>query len=95
MRRTKEAVLELPEKVYRTHEVDLERNQREMYDKVREQLYLEITSLNGAEIIDNLENILKRMLRLVEIASSRFHRRGSERCSARLDGNSFSFSATR
>jgi SWI/SNF-related matrix-associated actin-dependent regulator of chromatin subfamily A-like protein 1 len=70
MRRTKEAVLELPEKIYRTHEVDLERSQREMYDKVREQLYLEITSLDGAAIIDNVENILKRMLRLVEIASN-------------------------
>jgi len=70
MRRTKEAVLELPEKIYRTHEVSLEKAQREMYDTLRDQLYIEITSLDGAQVTDHSENILKRMLRLVEIASN-------------------------
>lgn len=70
MRRTKDKVLELPEKIYLTHEVQLEKRQREMYDKLRDQLYLEITSMEGARISDDAENMLKRMLRLVEIASN-------------------------
>jgi SNF2 family DNA or RNA helicase len=70
MRRTKDTVLELPEKIYKTHEVRLEKRQREMYDTLREQLYLEITSMDGKRIGDDAENILKRMLRLVEIASN-------------------------
>ena len=70
IRRTKEAVLELPEKTYQTHEVCLEDRQRQMYDKLREQLYLEIATLDGEQVIDDAGNILKRMLRLVEIASN-------------------------
>lgn len=70
IRRTKEAVLELPEKVYQTHEVCLEERQRQMYDKLRDQLCIEITTLDGEQVVDDAENILKRMLRLVEIASN-------------------------
>ncbi len=70
MRRTKDAVLELPEKIYKTHEVRLEKRQREMYDTLRERLYLEITNMDGEHVADDAENILKRMLRLVEIASN-------------------------
>jgi SNF2 family DNA or RNA helicase len=70
MRRTKKAVLELPEKIYQTHEVSLEEKQRQMYDGLRKQLYLEITTLDGEQVVDDAENILKRMLRLVEIASN-------------------------
>ncbi len=41
-----------------------------MYDELRNRLCLEITTLVGEQIIDDAENILKRMLRLVEIASN-------------------------
>jgi SNF2 family DNA or RNA helicase len=70
MRRTKNTTLELPEKVYKTHEVPLEKRQREMYDALRSQLFLEVTSMDGDQVIDDAENLLKRMLRLVEIASN-------------------------
>jgi SWI/SNF-related matrix-associated actin-dependent regulator 1 of chromatin subfamily A len=70
IRRKKDAVLELPEKTYETHEVRLEERQRQMYDALREQLYLEITTLDGDQVIDEAGNLLKRMLRLVEIASN-------------------------
>ena len=70
IRRTKKAVLELPEKIYQTHEVCLEKRQRQMYDKLRDQLYLEITRLDGEQVVDDAENILKRILRLVQIASN-------------------------
>ena len=59
MRRTKKAVLELPEKIYQTHEVSLEEKQRQMYDGLRKQLYLEITTLDGEQVVDDAENILK------------------------------------
>jgi SNF2 family DNA or RNA helicase len=70
MRRRKNEVLELPEKTFETHEVSLESTQQIMYDRLRQELQLEITNLAGDQIIDNAENILKRMLRLVEIASN-------------------------
>lgn len=41
-----------------------------LYDKLRDQLYLEITTLDGEQVVDDAENILKRILRLVEIASN-------------------------
>jgi SWI/SNF-related matrix-associated actin-dependent regulator of chromatin subfamily A-like protein 1 len=70
IRRLKDDVLELPSKIYKTIQVDLEPQQREMYDQLRNQLYLEIVNLDGQEVIDNAENILKRLLRLVQIASN-------------------------
>jgi SNF2 family DNA or RNA helicase len=70
MRRIKENVLELPEKTFKTVEVTLEKRQREMYDELRERLYLEIINQDGQQVTDNAENILKRMLRLVEISSN-------------------------
>ncbi len=70
MRRLKENVLQLPEKTYKTIEVELEPHQREMYDSLRQQLFLEIQNQDGQTVIDDAENILKRMLRLVEIASN-------------------------
>lgn len=70
MRRAKNDVLELPTKTYKTIQVTLEPAQREMYDRLRSQLYLEIVNLEGQQVIDNAENILKRLLRLVQIASN-------------------------
>lgn len=70
MRRLKDDVLELPAKTYKTIQVTLEPAQREMYDKLRSQLYLEIVNLDGQQVIDDAENILKRLLRLVQIASN-------------------------
>jgi SNF2 family DNA or RNA helicase len=70
IRRTKDSVLELPEKTYQTHEVRLEERQRQLYDTLRDQLCLEITALSGEQVLDNAENILKRILRLVQVASN-------------------------
>lgn len=70
IRRTKKAALELPAKIFETHNVPLEEGQRGMYDILRDQLCLEVTTLDGDRVIDDADNILKRMLRLVEIASN-------------------------
>ncbi len=70
MRRLKDDVLELPAKTYKAIQVELEPLQREMYDRLRSQLYLEIVNLDGQQVIDDSENILKRLLRLVQISSN-------------------------
>lgn len=70
IRRIKDDVLELPEKTFKTIQISLEENQRRMYDTLRDQLYLEIVDLDGQQVTDDAQNILKRMLRLVEIASN-------------------------
>jgi SWI/SNF-related matrix-associated actin-dependent regulator of chromatin subfamily A-like protein 1 len=70
MRRLKEDVLELPDKIYKAIQVTLEPVQRDMYDLMRNQLYLEIETLDGQQVVDDAENVLKRLLRLVQIASN-------------------------
>ncbi len=70
IRRTKAETLELPGKVYRAVAVDLSGRQRELYDRLREELRLEVTRMDGAKVVDEADNILKRLLRLTQIASN-------------------------
>ena len=70
IRRLKDDVLELPEKRYETIAVDLEPSQRGRYDEVRDQLRLSIVEMDGRTVEDDATNILKRLLRLVQIASN-------------------------
>lgn len=69
IRRTKE-VLTLPEKKYFIKQVKLEKRQREIYDKCKNDLIVEINREDNQAVIDNVENILKKMLRLTQIASN-------------------------
>ena len=61
--------LELPEKTILTHFVELEPRQEEIYESYRNEMAYEI---QGTErlIIDDAEDILKRLLRLVQCASN-------------------------
>lgn len=61
--------LELPGKVYQMETADWEPIQREMYDKVRTELQIELLR-NGVYEIDTVEALLKRLLRLVQIAAN-------------------------
>lgn len=61
--------LELPDKIYRPIEVDLEPRQRELYDKVRNELRAVIVE-GGLPKMDEADVTLKRLLRLVQIASN-------------------------
>jgi len=70
IRRTKDAVLELPEKIYKNVIVELKGQQLDLYNKLRDELKIEITCLDGTKVIDEAENILKRLLRLVQLASN-------------------------
>jgi len=71
IRRTKDkAGLELPEKVYLDIFVDLKGKQKEMYEHLKNDLYIEVNNLDGQTVIDISENLLKKLLRLTQIASN-------------------------
>lgn len=69
-RRTKEEVLDLPEKVFESRYVELRGEQRDLYEAVREQLYTEIEAIPPAQFEAALPNVLTRLLRLAQIASN-------------------------
>ncbi len=70
VRRCKDDVLELPEKKFINVYVDLSGKQLKLYDKLREELRVEVQDIAGNTIIDEAENILKKLLRLTQIASN-------------------------
>lgn len=70
IRRLKADVLELPEKRFEDIHVSLIGQQSELYDKLRDELIVEIENLDGNKIIDESSNILKKLLRLTQISSN-------------------------
>jgi len=50
--------------------VDLEPSQRRRYDELREQLRLSLVAMDGKTVEDDASNILKRLLRLIQISSN-------------------------
>jgi SNF2 family DNA or RNA helicase len=72
IRRLKEDVLELPEKVFLEKSVQLVGQQKKIYDQLRDELFIEITNTDGVKIIDESEEMLKKLLRLAQIASNPF-----------------------
>jgi SNF2 family DNA or RNA helicase len=71
IRRIKKDVLpSLPKKEYIDIKIKLDSAQRNIYDKLRDDLIIEIKNLDDKEIIDKSENILKKMLRLTQITSN-------------------------
>ena len=72
IRRLKKDVLELPEKIYIAKHVQIEGQQKEMYVQLKKELYIEITNIDGEKIIDESSEILKKLLRLAQIASNPF-----------------------
>ena len=70
VRKTKESVdLTLPDKTLRITRSSLEHRQRSLYDEYRERLSATITR-GQVRTIDDAENVLKRLLRLIQIASN-------------------------
>ena len=72
IRRLKKDVLELPEKIYIDKYVHLERQQKKIYNQLRKELYIEITNIDGEKIIDRSNELLKKLIRLAQIASNPF-----------------------
>ncbi len=69
VRRTKN-VLELPEKRFVDITVELSREQREIYNTAKNELYYEIKDKDGKTIVEEIENYLVKLLRLTQIASN-------------------------
>ena len=65
----KTAGLELPEKTILTHLIRMESKQSAIYNSYRDQLRHEFSS-NGEVVVDDAEDVLKRLLRLVQCASN-------------------------
>lgn len=70
IRRLKENVLELPEKVYEQIVVDMAPKQSEIYEKLKKELLIEIINTPEEKIVDEAKSILKKLLRLVQISSN-------------------------
>jgi SNF2 family DNA or RNA helicase len=70
IRRLKNNVLELPEKVFQVIEVELAPIQKNIYRKLKEELLVEVMKTEEKTIIDESKSILKKLLRLVQIASN-------------------------
>jgi len=72
IRRLKKDVLELPDKIYIEKYVQLEGQQKKIYDQLKKELYIEVTDIDGGKIIDKSDELLKKLLRLAQIASNPF-----------------------
>jgi len=73
IRRTKQlAMPNLLPKKFCEEIIKLKGKQKKMYNSIRKELYLEIKNMDGETIKDNAENILKRLLRLTQVASNPF-----------------------
>lgn len=69
MRRTKD-ILELPEKVYRDEFITLSSSERQMYERAKTDLLIEIKDVDGKTIAQRIDNYLVKLLRLTQIASN-------------------------
>lgn len=70
VRETKNSgIIELPDKVYIQELVDFEPLQKRLYDQICEELRIEVIKDGGA-VIDDSSAVVKRLLRLVQIASN-------------------------
>jgi SNF2 family DNA or RNA helicase len=65
----KTANIKLPDKELRTFEVDLEGRQSEIYDRFKKEFAMIIVR-DGMPQLDDADDILKRLLRLVQVASN-------------------------
>jgi SWI/SNF-related matrix-associated actin-dependent regulator 1 of chromatin subfamily A len=70
IRRCKDDVLELPEKKFINFYVTLRGEQLKLYSQLKEELRIEVQDMGGHTIIDEAVNILKKLLRLTQIASN-------------------------
>lgn len=70
LRRLKQETLDLPPKQVIPVSVVLGGRQAELYDSMRQDLYLWVRDLTGNEILADAENILVRLLRLAQLASN-------------------------
>jgi len=70
VRKTKNSgIISLPDKIYIREETELTPEQNALYNKIREELKVEVIK-NGKKIIDDSSAMVKRLLRLVQVTSN-------------------------
>lgn len=70
LRRKKEDVVNLPEKIFLFRDVELMGDQKKRFEQVRDDLRIQVTSAAGKESIKVIENLLEQYLRAVQVASN-------------------------
>ena len=70
LRRTKDKSLKLPPKTYTRIQVDLAPKQCEMYERMREDLELWVRKMSGAQVLEQADAILSRLVRLAQLSSN-------------------------
>lgn len=70
VRRLKNDTLELPDKVFLVHEIQLVGAQQVMYETCARELTIELRTMSGEAYTREVANVLERLLRLVQIASN-------------------------
>jgi SWI/SNF-related matrix-associated actin-dependent regulator 1 of chromatin subfamily A len=70
LRRTKDKSLKLPAKTYTRIPVNLAPKQAQMYERMREDLELRVRKMSGAEVLEQADAILSRMVRLAQLSSN-------------------------
>jgi superfamily II DNA or RNA helicase len=70
LRRRKEDVVNLPEKIFSVCDVQLEGDQAERYEQVRQELLVRVTSLTGKSFSKQVTDVMEEYLRAVQLASN-------------------------
>ena len=72
VRETKNSdIIKLPDKIFIREETELTQEQSALYNQIRKELQVEVIK-HGEKIIDDSSALLKRLLRLVQVASNPF-----------------------
>ena len=70
LRRKKEEVVDLPEKIFAIRDVVLTGEQAERYEEIRKQLLLRVSGMDGITFLREITNVLEEFLRAVQVASN-------------------------
>lgn len=70
LRRKKEDVVSLPDKVFLYRDVEIEGDQRKRFEQIRDELLVQVSSIQGKEKIKSIESILEEYLRAVQVCSN-------------------------
>lgn len=70
IRRKKSDVLELPEKRFLDVSVEMPPAQQKLYTTLRDELRIEIENVDGDIVVDESSDLLKKLLRLAQVASN-------------------------
>ena len=70
LRRKKEDVISLPEKVFIYRDVEMTGDQKKRFEQVRDELLVQVSSHKGKEKLKAIESILEEYLRAVQVCSN-------------------------